>query len=154
MSNTQQPEDFIPEIGKDISWRTVLSMPFRVLDFDRSGTRVLPNGEVKPRSHFKPYGYLLVDGPTLKQETGLPIVHQDDFKLIASVFDDQEYMDAIKDSRMELLVTYQPEKTRQDGRIASIWHCLHYALTPEGALKAYYAGGQRKHELRPELLFG
>ena len=52
-------------------------MVFRVVDFDRSGTTVdLDAGShsVEAGSKAEPYGYLLVESPTLNQPVELPII--------------------------------------------------------------------------------
>lgn len=146
-----------PEIGKEIQWSDVLSMAFRVIDFDRNGTTVDLDGgaeTVKAKSKFQPYGYLLVESPTLNQPVGLPIVHNNDYWLAASVFDDPDVMRAKEAKGRELLVTYQPEKTLRDGRNGSMQHCLHFALVLSGTLERYYADDKRMARPEPELLFG
>lgn len=146
-----------PEIGKEIQWSDVLSMAFRVLDFDRNGTTVDLDGgaeTVKAKSQFQPYGYLLVESSTLNQPVGLPIVHNNDFWLAASVFDDPDVLKYVTSGERELLVTYQPEKTSRGGINASAAHCLHYALAPSGTLERYYADDKRMAKPEPELLFG
>jgi hypothetical protein len=146
-----------PEIGKEIQWSDVLSMAFRVIDFDRNGTTVDLDGgaeSVKAKSQLQPYGYLLVESPTLNQAVGLPIVHNNDFWLAASVFDDPNVLSHITSHQRELLVTYQPEKTLRDGRNGSIQHCLHFALVPTGTLEKYYSDDRRMSRPEPELLFG
>lgn len=146
-----------PEIGKEIQWSDVLSMAFRVIDFDRNGTTVDLDGgaeTVKAKSKFQPYGYLLVESPTLNQPVGLPIVHNNDYWLAASVFDDPDVMRVKEAQGRELLVTYQPEKILRDGRNGSMQHCLHFALVPSGTLERYYADDKRMARPEPELLFG
>lgn len=146
-----------PEIGKDIQWNDVLSMAFQVKDFDRNGTTVdLDRGaeSVKAKSRFQPYGYLIVESPTLNQPVRLPIVHNNDFWLAASVFDDPNVFEHIASNQRELLVTYQPKKTLRDGRNGSMHHCLHFALVPVGTLEKYYADNSRMARPKPELIFG
>lgn len=146
-----------PEIGKHIQWDDVLSMAFRVIDFDHNGTTIdLDTGieSVKAKSRFAPYGYLLVESPTLNQPVGLPIVHNNDFWLAASVFDDPNVLRHVTSGERELLVTYQPEKTGKGGINASMAHCLHFALVPSGTLDKYYADNKRMARPEPELLFG
>lgn len=144
----------VPEIGKDIAWSAILSMAFRVIDFDRNGTEITNSGKVKAKSQHKPYGYLLVDSPTLNQPVGLPIIHRDDFMLASSVFDDPDVVQANESQEREFLVTYRPEKKTKDGRSASPAHCLHYALVPNGTLVNYYSDDERMARPEPELLFG
>lgn len=149
--------DTVPEIGKDIQWKDILGMAFRVVDFDRNGTTVDLDGgaeTVRAKSRFKPYGYLLVESPTLNQPVGLLIVHNNDFWLAASVFDDPNVIRYVASGERELLVTYQPEKTSREGLNASLAHCLHYALVPSGTLEKYYADDRRMARPEPELLFG
>lgn len=146
-----------PEIGKEIQWSDVLSMAFRVIDFDHNGTTIdLDSGikSVKAKSQFAPYGYLLVESPTLNQPVGLPIVHNNDFWLAASVFDDPSVLRHVTSGERELLVTYQPEKTAKGGINASMAHCLHFALVPSGTLDKYYDDNKRMARPEPELLFG
>ncbi len=134
-----------------------MSMAFRVIDFDRNDTTVDLDGgaeTVKAKSQFQPYGYLLVESPTLNQPVGLPIVHNNDYWLAASVFDDPDVMRVKEAQGRELLVTYQPEKTLRDGRNGSMQHCLHFALVPSGTLERYYTDDKRMARPEPELLFG
>jgi hypothetical protein len=143
-----------PEIGKEITWSDILSMAFRIVDFDRNETVITSSGDVRAKSPHEPYGYLLVDSPTLNQPVGLPIIHRDDFMLAASVFDDSDVMHANEQQGREFLVTYQPQKTTKDGRSATPAHCLHYALVPRGTLDDYYEDDVRMSRPEPELLFG
>jgi hypothetical protein len=143
-----------PEIGKEMSWDSVLSMAFKVTDFDRNNTQVTDAGEVRAASEHEPYGYLLVGSPTLNQAVTLPIIHRDDFLLVSSVLDDPDVMEANESLGRELLVTYQPEKVTKDGHSATPAHCLHYALVPNGTLENYYSDDKRMARPEPELLFG
>ncbi|MEI7838397.1 MAG: hypothetical protein WCI37_01285 [bacterium] len=143
-----------PEIGREMSWDSILSMAFKVTDFDRNNTQITDAGEVKASSAREPYGYLLVESPTLDQAVTLPIIHRDDFMLASSVLDDTDVMEANESLGRELLVTYQPEKTTKDGRSATPAHCLHYALVPNGTLENYYSDDKRMARPEPELLFG
>jgi hypothetical protein len=81
----------IPIVGVHCAWIDVNQMVFRVLDFDRNETTVdfdAGSGGVHAKSSTAPYGYLLVESPTLNQPVALPITHRDDFWLAASVYDD------------------------------------------------------------------
>jgi hypothetical protein len=147
-------DEVTPVIGTDIAWSEILSMAFRVSDFDKNETEVTGSGEVKAKSSLEPYGYLLVDSPTLNQSVALPIIHRDDFMLATFVFDDPEVMHMNEVLGRELLVTYQPKKTMKDGRAASPAHCLHYALVPTGTLDKYYSDDRRMARPDPKLLFG
>ena len=82
------PKSIVPEIGKEISWADIVNHTFRVLDFDRNGTTIDENNQVKAKSRFQPYGYLLAESPILNNRVRLPIIHRDDFLLAASVFDE------------------------------------------------------------------
>lgn len=148
-----------PEIGKEISWAIVIGMVFRVLDFNKNGT-VLPIGglaeDVKAKSKKKPYGYLLVESPVLNQPVLLPIIHNNDFWLASSVFDDPEAKHWIENPNAELLVVYAP-KHEVNGYSASPHHVLHYVITPKGTLDRYYNKSAEKiaqNRYEPELLFG
>ena len=123
------------EIGRDCEWTDIIGQVFRVLEFDRAGTIILPGDKVKAKSLFKPYGYLLVESPILNQPASLPIVHRDDFLLAASVFDEPRWLEVIKEQ--ELLVTYVPKRKLPKG-MAGTSHALHYVITPRGTLDRYY----------------
>ena len=136
-------------------------MTFRVLEFDRNDTvSDLNKGprSVRTRSKTEPYGYLLVSSPTLNQPVRLPIIHNNDFWLASSVFDDPAVLHWVNDPETELLVTYAPEHMSKDGRSASPHHVLHYAITPRGSLERYYSddktGDNRMSRPEPDLLFG
>jgi hypothetical protein len=122
-----------PEIGKTISWKDSIGMVFKVLSFDAYGTVIDSKGNVKAKSTFKPYGYLIVE--TLNHEVPfkLPIIHKDDFLLAASVFHDHNLSEQIK--TRDLLVTYRPKLITSDG-MAGIHHALHYVITPLNTLNS------------------
>lgn len=143
-----------PEVGRGIAWADIVRQVFRVLDFDRDGTAITPDGKVIAASKLQPYGYLTVESPILNQSVRLPIIHRDDFLLAASVFDDPQWIDAIKED--ELLVTYAPYRTLLNGRSASISHVLHYVIVPRGTLARYYEvdSGAYMVNPAPEKLFG
>jgi hypothetical protein len=143
-----------PEIGRELAWLDILSMAFRIVDFDRNGTVMTSSGDVRAKSPHEPYGYLRVESPTLNQPVSMPIIHRDDFMLAASVLDDPGVMHVSEQQGREFLVTYQPQKTTKDGGSASPAHCLHYALVPRGTLDDYYADDVRMSRPEPELLFG
>jgi hypothetical protein len=148
------PKDMIPEIGKDISWAYVVNHVFRIIEFDRSDTTIDQNKQVKAKSLFKPYGYLLVESPIFNQKVRLPIIHRDDFLLAASVFDEPE-LEALV-AREELLVTYAPKHLLPEGLSGSPHHVLHYVLTPRGTLDPYYSMNNDIHMAKPDpqILFG
>lgn len=135
-----------PEIGRDIKWTDIVRHVFRVLEFDRAGTTIVPGDKVKSSSLFKPYGYLLVESPILNQPVRLPIVHRDDFLLAASVFDEPQWLQVVKEE--ELLVTYVP-KRKLPGGMAGTSHALHYVITPRGTLARYYEIGNDMHMSSP-----
>ncbi|OGO31895.1 MAG: hypothetical protein A2Z29_02640 [Chloroflexi bacterium RBG_16_56_11] len=141
------------EIGRDCKWTDIIGQVFRVLEFDRAGTIIDRDGKVKALSHTKPYGYLLVESPILNQPIRLPIVHRDDFLLAASVFDEQQWYEIIKQE--ELLVTYVP-KHKLPGGMAGVSHAIHYVITPRGTLERYYDAGKDIHMSipAPEKIFG
>lgn len=143
----------IPEIGRDIKWTDIIRHVFHVLEFNRAGTIIGPGGNVKAVSSFKPYGYLLVESPILNQPVRLPIVHRDDFLLAASVFDEPQWLEIVKEE--ELLVTYVP-KRKLPGGLAGTSHALHYVITPRGTLDRYYEVGNDMHMASPapEKIFG
>jgi hypothetical protein len=67
------------EIGKVISWKESVNMLFKILDFDRNGTISDGSRNIKAKSMFVPYGYLLVENPNFTTKLKLPIIHKDDF---------------------------------------------------------------------------
>jgi hypothetical protein len=146
--------DVVPTIGEEISWQDVHLQIFKVLEFDRADTTIGENEEVKAMSMFSPYGYLLVESPIFTQPVRLPIIHRDDFWLVASVFDDPNVVEFVDSD--ELLVTYAPRKILSDGRSGEASHVLHYLLTGEGSLEDYYSIDNDIHMAKPNpsLLFG
>lgn len=144
----------IPEVGREISWADIVNHVFRVLEFDRSDTTIEQNNQVKAKSSFKPYGYLLVESPILSQKARLPIVHRDDFLLAASVFDEPKLADLVISE--ELLVTYAPKHLLLKGLSGSPHHVLHYVITPHGTLDSYYSINNDMHMAKPnpQKLFG
>ncbi|MDQ2986188.1 MAG: hypothetical protein M3R13_05635 [Armatimonadota bacterium] len=147
-------EAFTPEIGRDFEWSFVVRQVFSVLEFTRGNTMIGPDGMPKSTGWTDPYGYLLVSSPIFNQPARLPIIHRDDFLLATFVFDEPNCDEILENS--ELLVTYAPEKTRRDGKAASLKHCLHYVLCPPGTLERYYAFNDDIHMRNPspEKLFG
>lgn len=141
------------EIGKDIPWTEIIGHAFHVLEFDRTGTKIEPSGKLKTKGFFKPYGYLFVESPILKQPARLPIVHRDDFLLADSVFDEPKWFQAIQEG--ELLVTYVPKHNLPGGAIGTS-HGFHYVITPKGTLGKYYAARSNMYIAKPEpeILFG
>jgi hypothetical protein len=146
--------DVTPEIGREISWADIVNHVFRVLEFDRNDTTIKQDNQVKAKSLFKPYGYLLVESPILNQKARLPIIHQDDFLLAASVFDEPKLADLIISE--ELLVTYAPKHLLPKGLSGSPHHVLHYVITPQGTLSSYYSVNNDMHMAKPDpqRLFG
>jgi len=142
-----------PEIGGDLKWTDIVRQVLRVLEFDRAGTIIGPGDTVKAASSSKPYGYLLVESPILNQPVRLPIVHRDDFLLAASVFDEPQLLEAVKEK--ELLVTYAPKHKLPKG-LAGTSHALHYVITPRGTLDQYYEVENDMHMAtpKPEKIFG
>lgn len=145
--------DFIAEIGKDIFWNQIVNHIFKVLDFDRSDTTIEDN-QVKAKSLDKPYGYLLVESPILNNKVKLPIIHRDDFRLVASVFDEPKLAERIASD--ELLVVYSPKHLAKNGLSGSPHHVLHYILVPRGTLDSYYSINKDEHFAKPDpqKLFG
>ena len=147
-------KDIVPEIGKEISWADIINHVFRVFEFDKNGTTINESNQVKAKSSFQPYGYLLAESPILNNRVRLPIIHRDDFLLAASVFDDPKLANLIESE--ELLVTYSPKHLGPKGVSASPHHVLHYALVPSGTLDSYYSANNDAHFAKPEpqKLFG
>jgi len=147
-------KDIIPEIGKEISWLDIVNHAFRVSEFDRNETTIDKNNQVKAKSSFQPYGYLLVESPILNNRVRLPIIHRDDFWLAASVFDEPMLADLVVSK--ELLVTYAPKHLGPKGLSGSPRHVLHYAIVPSGTLDSYYSVNNSVHMAKPEpqKLFG
>jgi hypothetical protein len=104
----QRNKNITPEIGKEISWADIVNHTFRALEFDRNGTTIDQNYQVKAKSSFQPYGYLLAESPILNQKVRIPIIHRDDFLLADSVFDQPNF--ATMGEEKELLVTYAPKQ--------------------------------------------
>jgi hypothetical protein len=147
-------QDIIPEVGREISWVDIVNHVFRVMEFDRSDSTIEQNNQVKAKSSFRPYGYLLVESPIMNQKVKLPIIHRDDFLLAASVFDEPKLADLVVDE--ELLVTYAPKHLLPKGLSGSSHHVLHYVITPRGTLDSYYSMNNNIHMAKPEpqKLFG
>ncbi|MFH0873414.1 MAG: hypothetical protein V1846_01085 [Candidatus Komeilibacteria bacterium] len=147
-------KDIIPEVGKEILWEDIVNHTFRVLDFDRNGTIVDENNQLKAKSRFQPYAYLLAESPIMNNRVKMPIIHRDDFLLAASVFDDPKLSKLIGSD--ELLVVYAPQHLGPKGTSASPRHVLHYALVPSGTLDSYYSVNNDAHFVKPEpqKLFG
>jgi len=148
------PKNIVPEIGKEISWADIVNHTFRVFEFDRNGTIVNENNQVKAKSSFQPYGYLLAESPILNNRVKMPIIHRDDFLLVAGVFDDPKLSNLVASE--ELLVVYAPKHLGPKGISASPHHVLHYALVPSGTLDSYYSANNDAHFAKPEpqKLFG
>lgn len=144
------PKSIVPEIGKEISWADIVNHTFRVLDFDRNETTVDENNQVKAKSRFQPYGYLLVESPILNNSVRLPIIHRDDFLLAASVFDEPKLASMVRDEELELLVVYSPKHLGPKGLSVSPHHVLHYAITPRGTLDSYYSKNNGMYMARPQ----
>lgn len=146
--------NIVPEIGKEISWADIVNHTFKVLDFYRNGTTIDENNQVKAKSQFQPYGYLLVESPILNNRVKLPIIHRDDFLLAASVFDEPKLATMVKDE--ELLVVYSPKQLAPNGLSGSAHHVLHYTIVPSGTLSSYYSVNNDMHMAKPEpeKLFG
>lgn len=144
----------VPNIGREISWADIVNHTFRVLEFDRSGTTIDSNNQVKVISLFQPYGFLLVESPILNQKVRLPIIHRDDFWLASSVFDEPKLAPLVRDE--ELLVTYSPKHLLPKGLSGSPHHVLHYAITPRGTLDSYYSKNNDMYMAKPnpQKLFG
>jgi hypothetical protein len=145
----------VPEIGVHMRWDQIVGLVFRVREFDRAGSVITPEGKVVAASPTRPYGYLLVESPVFNQPTRLPIVHSDDFALAASVYDEDQFANAIA-GRSELLVTYVP-RDKLPGAAVGITHGLHYLIAPRGTLERYYEGAEGDRRMRspnPERLFG
>ena len=147
-------KDIVPEIGKEISWSDIINHVFRVLEFDRNGTIIDQNNQVKAKSKFEPYGYLLAESPILNNRVRLPIIHSDDFLLAVSVFDEPNLADHVVSE--ELIVTYSPKHLLPKGLSGSPHHVLHYAITPLGTLYSYYSMNNDVHYGKPDpqKLFG
>lgn len=148
------PQNIVPEIGKEISWADIVNDTFRVFEFDRNGTIVNENNQVKAKGSFQPYGYLMAESPILNNRVKIPIIHRDDFLLAASVFDDPKLSNLIESE--ELLVVYAPKHLGPKGISSSPHHVLHYALVPSGTLDSYYSANNDAHFAKPEpqKLFG
>lgn len=147
-------ENSMPEIGSEIAWTQIISQVFKVIDFNRNGTKIDENGKVVAKSMFKPYGYLIVESPILNMPVSLPIVHRDDFKLATIVFDDPLWLEKINNKEWDLLVTYIP-KTKLPGGLCGSNHGLHYTIASSGKFEEYYSFSNDKHMSvpNPEKLF-
>jgi hypothetical protein len=147
-------KDVVIEIGREISWADIVNHVFRILEFDRSDTTIEQNNQVKAKSSFRPYGYLLAESPILNPKVKIPIIHRDDFILASSVFDEPKLVNFVTDE--ELLVTYSPKRLLPKGLSGSPHHALHYVITPRGTLNSYYSMNNDIHMTKPEpqKLFG
>jgi len=147
------PRTIVPVIGRDISWANIVRQVFKVHEFERAGTTVGPNDQVKAGSNG-PYGYLLVESPILNQKVSLPICHRDDFDLATTVFDEPSLVQLLNEA--ELLVTYAPNRVLPKGLSGSMSHSLHYVIVPLGTLDRYYSidGDRHMSSPAPEKLFG
>jgi hypothetical protein len=135
-----------PMIGREIGWVDIVGQVFRVRGFDRAGTTIGPDGQVRASSATEPYGYLVVESPILNQAAALPITHSTDFGLASSVFDEPTLAHIVTDA--ELLVTYVP-KHKLPGGLAGVTHALHYVIVPPGTLQRYYEVGGDVHMTKP-----
>ena len=122
-------------IGKDLKWYDCIGAVYKVKDFDRADTITI-KGQVIANSLTKPYGYIIVESYKL-EVLRLPIIHQDDFLLASSVFDDKKFFSGMNEEQ-ELLVTYYPKEYDSKGFSLSLSHVLHYVITPEGTKDEYY----------------
>lgn len=147
-------KDIVPEIGKEILWVDIVNHAFRVLEFDKNGTMIDQNNQVKAKSSFQPYGYLLAESPILNNKVQIPIIHRDDFLLAVSVFDEPKLADLVVSE--ELLVTYAPKHLGPKGLSGSPHHVLHYAIVPTGTLDSYYSKNNDMYMAKPDpqKLFG
>lgn len=143
----------MPEIGKHLHWLKIVNHALRVLDFDRSGTTIDENGQVKAKKSFRPYGYLIVESPILDSTVRLPIIHRDDFCLADMLVD--RIKEEGEQHGVELLVCYSPETLMPNGFSAPPWHCLHFVAKPKGALDEYYSmnGGVHLESPQPQTVF-
>lgn len=142
------PKNIVPEIGKEISWEDIVNHVFRVLEFDRNDTTIDQNNQVKAKSLFKPYGYLLAESPILNNKVRIPIIHKDDFILATNAFDDPITADLVRNE--ELLVTYSPKHLLPKGLSGSPHHALHFVITPHGTLDSYYSMNNDIHMSKPD----
>jgi hypothetical protein len=150
-------KDMVLNIGQEIFWIDIISHIFRVLDFDNNGTIVEKDNQIKPKSLFEPYGYLLLESPILNVKVKLPIIRKQDFISVKKVFDNESLTDLIFNKKIfELLVVYSPKKYSQDGMPLTSHHVLHYVIVPYGTLDKYYSIDNEKHFAIPEpqKLFG
>jgi hypothetical protein len=150
-------KDIVLNIGQEISWIDIINHIFRILDFDNNGTIVEKDNQIKPKSLFEPYGYLLLESPILNVKAKLPIIRRQDFISVKKVFDNESLTDLIFNKKIfELLVVYSPKKYSQDGIPLTSHHVLHYVIVPYGTLDKYYSIDNEKHFAIPEpqKLFG
>lgn len=137
-----------PKIGGKITWDKIINQVLKVLELDRNKTTINENGEVKAKSRFTPYGYLLVESPILNKIHRLPIIHRDDFKLATYFFDNPNLKEI--QNVADLLVTYSPKHVKELGLSASPHHVLHYAVKPKDVFEEYYTNNKNA----PEEIFG
>ena len=148
-------KDLFPEIGQEFSWSEIVHHTFRIIDFDKDGTKIGPNNQVIAKSKSNSYGYLLVESPIISNfKVRLPIIHKDDFLTATYMFDHPELGQLIMDK--ELLVTYAPKAMFLNGLPSSPHHVLHYVITPLRSLDSYYSINNNIHitEPNPQKLFG
>ncbi len=140
-----------PLIGQAITWKDSIRQVYKVLDFDKFGTVITATGQVKAKSMISPYGYLLVESPTLQSRMRLPIIHQDDFLLASSVFDENGFDEMLNSH--ELLVAYVPKDYHPDG-LAGVDHALHYVIVSLGTIDKYYKKLESNPNIDIEKIFG
>ncbi|MBI5370828.1 MAG: hypothetical protein HZA79_02250 [Sphingobacteriales bacterium] len=122
-------------IGRDITWVEIIGKVFKATKFIKIDS-IDHHGRINRKQPIGPYGFLTVISPDYKNPVLLPIIHQDDFLLASTVFDDAELSKTIK--KIDLLVTYIPKKILPNG-FAGVHHALHYVMTPAQTIEKYYS---------------
>jgi hypothetical protein len=139
-------------VGKEIIWNQIEREVLRVIDFDRTDTTIDSDYKVIAKSNITPYGFLITEWPVIERRVKVPIVHQDDFLLASSIFDDAAFLKEIQGC--DILATYYPFDKKAN-EISVFLHKLHFVITPPETFEEYYQ--IRNNSLlgcNPEVLFG
>ncbi len=137
-------------VGHNIKWGAIHKQVLRINEFDRNGTTIDTNRVVHAKSNFKPYGFLIVEWPIIIRKLKVPILHKDDFMLASSIFDNQLFIEKIKDK--DLLVTYFP-LDKKENKNAIFFHSLHFVITNPKVFEKYYEMRKKYIGCEPELIF-
>lgn len=149
-------------VGQNVEWSSIARHVFRVLSLEKHAT-VDADGKVQRASRFRVYGHLIIESPIMatlrpgsmlpESPISLPIIHNHDFRVAASILDEPRMRAALDRREVELLVTYAPKRIGPRGLSMSDEHVLFFAGSAPGALERYYEreGASARD---PERFFG